>query len=99
MRRLRDQAIQAFRPLLSQEEGVSNRLVMETFILNRRWEWVAVLIGIAFWIPIEQSAGWWWGRGTFLAERVSDGHFPVVVWSIGLADVRYIDRHVAPLSA
>ncbi len=78
MRRLRDQAIQAFRSLLPQGEGVSNRLAMETFIPNRRWEWVAVLIGIALWIPIEQSAGWWWGRGTFWLNVYQMVTFPLL---------------------
>ena len=83
MRRLRDQAIQAFRSLLPQGEGVSNRLAMETFIPKRCWEWVAVLVGIAFWIPIEQITGWWWGTGTFWLNVYQVVTFPLLFGLLG----------------
>ena len=83
MRRLRNRAIQVFQPLLSREEGVSDQLTTEVFMLSRRREWGAVLIGIVFWIVVEQPWGWWWGPGTFWINMYGVATFPLLFGLMG----------------
>jgi hypothetical protein len=67
MWRLRERAIQTFRPLLSLDEDDFNRLAAEVATPKRRWEWTSVLIGIILavglgqpWnLPWEPGELWW----------------------------------------
>jgi len=54
MMRLREQAIMAFKPLLSLEDDAFNRLAADISRPNRRWEWAAILLGIACFFGIAQ---------------------------------------------
>ncbi len=63
MWRLRERAIQAFRPLLSLDDEAFNRLAVKVSTPNRRWEWVAVLVGVALAIAIGQPWNLGWGSG------------------------------------
>ncbi|UCB44261.1 MAG: hypothetical protein JSV77_04295 [Dehalococcoidales bacterium] len=47
MARLRERAIQTFRPLLSLENDVFDKVTTGISRPNRRWEWAAVFLGIA----------------------------------------------------
>jgi hypothetical protein len=55
MQRLWERALQAFQPLLPPEISKTATIVP---VPNRRWEWVAVLLGAAFWAGIERP--WLW---------------------------------------
>jgi len=66
MWRLHGRAIQAFRPLLPVEEGAFNRLTAEVSAPNRRWEWVAVLMGATFSVALGQPWSWPWSGGNWL---------------------------------
>ncbi|HEY41351.1 MAG TPA: hypothetical protein G4O18_05780 [Dehalococcoidia bacterium] len=55
MQRMWERALQAFEPLLPSEE---NETVVTALVPNRRWEWVAVLLGAALWFGIERP--WLW---------------------------------------
>lgn len=63
MWRLRGQAIQAFRPLLSLEDGDFNRLAAEVSAPNRRWEWTYLLIGVGLAVALGQPWTLGWGPG------------------------------------
>lgn len=52
--RLRNQAIQAFRPLLPLDEDDFNRLAAEVDTPKRRWEWISVLIGVGLVVGLGQ---------------------------------------------
>jgi len=52
------QSVQALQSLLPVDEGDLNRLEMEVPIPNRRREWVAILIGVVFWLSLWQPWGW-----------------------------------------
>ena len=55
VQRLWEKALQAFQPLLSQEDG---DLIVIAQALTRRWEWVAILLGGVFWLCMERP--WLW---------------------------------------
>jgi hypothetical protein len=63
MWRLREQAIQAFRPLLPLDENKFNRLVVEVTTPKRRWEWTSVLIGVGVAFALGQPWNLPWGHG------------------------------------
>jgi len=63
MWRLRNRAIQAFRPLLPLEDGAFNRLAAEVATPKRRWEWTSVLIGVGFACGLGQPWDLPWGPG------------------------------------
>ncbi|MFC1866453.1 hypothetical protein ACFLYB_07080, partial [Chloroflexota bacterium] len=57
--RLWKAAIEAFRPIVSMSENQFNRLSAEITTQNRRWEWLAVAIGISFHlIRVRVWLGW-----------------------------------------
>jgi len=56
--RLWRRSLQALRLLLPIDEGISNQSEIEVPIPNRRWEWVAILIGVVFWLSLWQPWGW-----------------------------------------
>jgi hypothetical protein len=61
--RLREQAIQAFRPLLSLDEDEFNRLAAEIAKPKRRWEWTTTLIGVGLAAGLGQPWNLEWGTG------------------------------------
>ncbi len=63
MWRLRERAIQAFRPLLPLDEDDFNRLAAEVATPKRRWEWTSVLIGVGFACVLGQPWNLPWGPG------------------------------------
>ncbi|MFC1945821.1 hypothetical protein ACFLW1_01325 [Chloroflexota bacterium] len=63
MWRLRDRAIQAFKPLLSLNEDDFNQLAAEVTTPKRRWEWTAVLIGVGLAVSLGQPWSLPWGLG------------------------------------
>ena len=52
--RLHKPAIEAFRSLVSMSENQFNRLSTEITTVNRRWEWLAVFIGIFLFLAIQR---------------------------------------------
>ncbi len=63
MWRLRERAIQAFRPLLPLDEDAFNRLAAEVATPKRRWEWTSVLIGVGVTCVLGQPWNLPWGPG------------------------------------
>ena len=63
MWRLRERAIQAFRPLLPLDEDDFNRLAADIATPKRRWEWTSVLIGIGLAVVLGQPWNLPWGSG------------------------------------
>ncbi len=63
MWRLRERAIQAFRPLLPLDEDDFNRLAAEVARPKRRWEWTSVLLGVGFAVVLGQPWVLPWGPG------------------------------------
>ena len=63
MWRLRERAIQAFRPLLPLDEDDFNRLAAEVTMPKRRWEWTSVLIGVGLAVVLGQPWNLPWGSG------------------------------------
>lgn len=65
MGRLRQRAIQAFRPLLPLDENAFNRLAAEVSRPSRRWEWTSMFLGIAFSFGLGQPWNLTWEPGVF----------------------------------
>ena len=63
MWRLRERAIQAFRPLLPLDEDDFNRLAAEVATPKRRWEWTSLLIGVGLACVLGQPWNLPWGPG------------------------------------
>ncbi len=63
MWRLRERAIQTFRPLLSLDEDDFNRLATEVATPKRRWEWTSVCIGVGLAVGLGQPWNLPWGSG------------------------------------
>ena len=61
--RLRDRAIQAFKPLLSLDEDDFNRLAAEVTTPKRRWEWTSALVGAAFALVLGEPWNLGFGPG------------------------------------
>jgi hypothetical protein len=63
LRRLRDGAIEAFRPLVPISDEDYYQLVAEAPIFNRRWEWLALGLGVGGFVllsrPWDPSAPMW----------------------------------------
>jgi hypothetical protein len=85
MWRLRERAIQTFRPLLSLDENDFNRLATEVATPKRRWEWLSVLIGIGFVIGLGQpwslpwGSGLWWSVNQVITGTLYNG---LLAWLI-----------------
>ena len=65
MMRSRERAVWTFKPLLSLNEDSFNRLALDITKPSRRWEWLAVFVGIAFTIGIGQPWNLDWTSGHF----------------------------------
>ena len=63
MRRLRDRAVETFRPLLNLDDKDFNRLAAEVTTPKRRWEWSSALAGVAFAVVLGQPWTLEWGPG------------------------------------
>ena len=63
MWRFREQAIQAFKPLLSLEDDTFDRLAAEVATPKRRWEWISVIIGVGLALGLGQPWNLGWGPG------------------------------------
>ncbi len=96
--RLWERAVKAFQPLLPPDDSTSSHLTAEIPVSNRRWEWVALLIGVVFFISIDQPWGWRPASGEIwlhIYELVTFSLlFGLLSWLIytGLADSRYLAR-------
>ena len=90
VQRLWDRALQAFQPLLSQEEG---SIVVMAQALKRRWEWVAILLGGVFWLGMERP--WLWvDQWLDVYASVTDLFmFALLGWIIysGIAGARHLN--------
>jgi len=62
---LRERVIQAFEPLLTQNDEVFTNLVRKIRTPNRIWEWFLVLMGFILTIVIGQPWNLDWGHGGF----------------------------------
>ena len=65
MWRLRERAIQAFRPLLPLDEDDFNRLAVKVATPKRLWEWISLLIGVGLACGLGQPWNLGWGPGEF----------------------------------
>jgi len=63
MWRLRERAIEAFRPLLSLDDTDFSRLAAEVSVPKRRWEWASALVGVALALALGQPWNLEWGPG------------------------------------
>ncbi len=63
MRRLRERAVETFRPLLNLDDKDFNRLAVEVTTPKRRWEWASMLAGVAFALILGQPWTLEWGPG------------------------------------
>jgi len=63
MWRLRNRAIQAFRPLLAIDDDAFDRLAAEVSAPKRRWEWTSMLIGVGLAVALGQPWNLGWGPG------------------------------------
>ncbi len=53
---------------LSQPETKSSQLAVEHYSLKRRWEWVALIAGVALWLSLQQPWTWtWWPERLWLS--------------------------------
>ena len=98
MWRLWKRAVKAFQPLLPPDDSAPNQLIAEVPTLNRRWEWVVLLIGVVFFISVVQPWDWSWVSGEIwlhVYELVTFSlFFSLLSWLIynGLAGSRYLAR-------
>ena len=98
MWRLWERAVKAFQPLLPPDDSASNQLTAEVQVLNRRWEWVALLIGVVFFISVIQPWSWRWVTGELWLHVFELVTFPLffglLSWLVynGLACSRYLTR-------
>jgi hypothetical protein len=67
MWRVRDRAVQAFRPVLPIEEDDFDQLAAEVSAPNRRWEWAAVLMGALVPVALIQAANLDWDAEPWLS--------------------------------
>ncbi|MFC1950631.1 hypothetical protein ACFLWD_03095 [Chloroflexota bacterium] len=56
-------SVQSLRSLLPIDKSDSDHVEMEVPIPNRRWEWLAILMGAIFWLSLWQPWGRNWGPG------------------------------------
>ena len=63
MWRLRNQALQAFKPILHLDNSAFTRLAAEVTTPKRRWEWTSVLIGVGVAFALGQPWNLPWGPG------------------------------------
>ncbi len=63
MWRLRNRAIQAFRPLLALDDDTFDHLTAEVSAPKRRWEWTSMLIGVGLAVVLGQPWNLGWGTG------------------------------------
>jgi hypothetical protein len=92
MMRLWNRAIQAYLSLLRLEESARNKLMAELLTPNRRWEWIAVLLGVVFTLGISQPWVWvdqWLDGYVTLTGMVM---FSMLGWLIynGLKNTRHL---------
>jgi hypothetical protein len=96
MWRLWQRAVKAFQPLLPPDDSTPNQLTAEVPALNRRWEWVALLIGVVFFISVIQPWDWNWVSGELWLHVYELVTFPLffglLSWLIysGLAGSRHL---------
>lgn len=98
MWRLRERAIQAFRPLLPLDEDDFNRLAAEVATPKRRWEWTSALIGIGLVAGMGQPWNLPWGPGKLwlsmylvITETLENGLLAWLIYDTLAGAVR-IDR-------
>jgi uncharacterized integral membrane protein len=96
--RLWQRAVRAFQPLLPLNDNASNQIAVEVTTQNRRWEWVALLIGVVFFISIDQPWGWrpvtgeiWLHVYELVTFALLFGFLSWLIYN-GLADSRYLAR-------
>jgi len=103
LRRLRDSAIEAFRPLVAMGDDAFDRLVAETCALDRRREWLAAGIGAATGLLLDQpwnlSGDYFWPIALYLLLSATLA-FGLVGWFlyVSLANSRLLaELHHQPL--
>ena len=94
--RLWERAVKAFQPLLPPDDSAPNQLKAEVRAPNRRWEWVAILIGVVFFVSVVQPWDWSWVSGEIwlhVYELITFSlFFSLLSWLVynGLAGSRYL---------
>jgi len=97
MWRLWERAVRAFQPLMPADDS-PKRPAGEAPPPNRRWEWVAIFIGAAFFLLLSQPWKWGWVTGEIWLHVYEIITFPLLfgllAWLVysGLSGTRYIAR-------
>lgn len=94
MQRLWDRAVRALVPQLDLDDRSRNEIVDSIKAVNRRREWLAVLLGAAFWVALSQPWNWLedWPDAYGLAVQMI--MFGLLGWLVygGLVDTRHLTR-------
>ncbi len=61
--RLSRRAVQSIQALLPADEGSAKRVLLESPLPNRRWEWASIIIGAVFWLVLWQPWAESWRSG------------------------------------
>jgi hypothetical protein len=101
LRRLRDDAFEAFRSLTPMKDGDSDRIVAETSTLDRLWEWLALGIGATAGLLLNPPWGHFGGWPIeFYLLLSTPLRFGLIGWIIHVlvADLRLLaELHSQPL--
>ncbi|UCB42827.1 MAG: hypothetical protein JSV77_10330 [Dehalococcoidales bacterium] len=91
MQRLGERAVQAFQSLLPIED---DEAAVATPAPNRRWEWTAIFLGLAFWLGLERPWLWVDQWLDFYASVTTLSMFVLLSWLIynGLSGTRFINK-------
>jgi hypothetical protein len=103
MIRSREQAVLAFKPLLSLEDNAFDRVTENISKPSRRWEWIAVFLGIAIYLGgifqpwrIDWVSGYFWLNVYFVvAVTIVYGLIGWLIYDtlIGIVRVSRLSRH------
>jgi hypothetical protein len=94
------QSAQVLQSLTPVDERDSNQSKIKAPIPNRRWEWVAILMGVVFWLSLWQPWGWSgrWKPGTIwlpayevITQTILFGLLSLLIYSSS-TDNLYINR-------
>jgi hypothetical protein len=103
LQRLHYRALETFRPLLSKENGAFDRLVTDISSLNRRREWAAVLIGIAFLVVVGQPWNWeskhgWFTAYIYITDMLEFGLLGLLIYIMVSSTLKFSQLSRIPLN-
>ena len=58
IQRLWDRAVRSLEPLLCVDQGSREGIMRDLFAVSRRWEWLTLFLGAAFWLVLSQPWNW-----------------------------------------